>query len=105
MEQKSVYQVTVIVLRLIGVLTMFIGLVFATQTIIELIALACVKSGLDARMPAKMNVSLTGTASTLGIWSIVYQIATIVWGRILYVSARSIARRITDESAAPEQAG
>ena len=94
MDQKTVEQITTVVLRLAGILTIFIGLILATHIILQLIAARSATSGLPQGLPPGMSVNLKGMAGRVGHWAIVAQVATMVWGGLLLVSAKPIAREI-----------
>jgi len=94
MEQKSIEHVTTVVLRSVGVLTIFIGLIVVTHTAIQLFAAQSVTSSLSQGLPGGMSVSLKGAAGRLGAWAIVARIAIMVWGGLLFALAQPIAQGI-----------
>jgi hypothetical protein len=94
MEQKSIEHVTTVVLRFVGVLTIFIGLILVTYTIFQLLAAQSVTSGFPQGLPRGMSVSVKGAAGRLGAWAIAAQIAVMVWGGLLFALAKPIAERI-----------
>jgi hypothetical protein len=95
MEQRSIEHVTTIILRLAGVLTIFIGLILATHIILQLIAARSAASGFPQGLPPGMSINLKGAAGRVGGWAIVAQIATIAWGALLAAFAQPIAKNIT----------
>jgi hypothetical protein len=97
MEQKSTEQITMIVLRVAGVLTAFVGLVMTTQTIIQLVAARSAMSDLPGALPPGMTVNIQGAAERMANWAIVYPIAVILWGALLIALARLVAQAITKE--------
>jgi hypothetical protein len=94
MEQKSIEHVTTVVLRFVGVLTIFIGLILVTHTVFQLLAAQSVTSGFPQGLPRGMSVSMKGAAGRLGAWAIVAQGAVMGWGGLLFALARPIAERI-----------
>jgi hypothetical protein len=95
MEQKSVERVVTVVLRFLGVLTIFIGLILTSNAILQLLAAHSVTSGMG--LPPGMNVTLQGAAGRLGNWTVVARIAVIVWGALLVATATPLARSIAKE--------
>ena len=94
MEQKSLEQVTTIVLRVAGVLIVVIGAILVTHTIITLIA---AHSAMSGGLPQGMSVNIKGAAGRIGAWAVVAQATTIGWGLLLMALAPSIAQNITKE--------
>lgn len=94
MEQKSIEHVTTVVLRSVGVLTIFIGLIVVTHTVFQLLAAQSVTSGFPQGLPRGMSVSVKGAAGRMGAWAIVGQIASMAWGGLLFALAQPIAQGI-----------
>jgi hypothetical protein len=94
MEQKSLEQVTTIVLRVAGVLVVVIGAILVTHTIVTLIA---AHSAMSGQLPPGMSVNLKGAAGRVGVWAVFAQTTTIMWGLLLMALAPSIAQNITKE--------
>jgi hypothetical protein len=96
-EQKSIERVVTVVLRFLGVLTIFIGLILTSNTIFQLIAAHSVTSGFPHGLPAGMNVTLQGAAGRAGGWAVAARIAVIGWGALLVAMASPLARSIARE--------
>lgn len=97
MEQTSIERVTAVVLRIAGVLTILVGLILVTHTVLQLIAAHSAASGLPRGLPPGMTVNVKGAVGRVGFWAIAGQIMTIVWGALLIRLARPIATSITKE--------
>jgi hypothetical protein len=97
MEQKSIERIVTVVLRFLGVLTIFIGLILTTHTVFQLIAAHSVTSGFPQGLPPGMNVTLKGAAGRAGTWAVAAQIAVIVWGGLLVALAKPVAEGIARE--------
>jgi hypothetical protein len=97
MEQKSIEHVTTVVLRFAGVLTIFIGLILTTHTILQLIAAHSATSGFPQGLPQGMTVSIKGLAGRMGQWAVAAQVAVVAWGSLLVALARPIAKAIAQE--------
>lgn len=97
MEQKSIERVTTIALRTAGVLTILIGLILTTHTVLQLIAAHSAASGLPQGLPPGMRVNLTGAVGRVGYWAVAGQITIIIWGALLIAFAQPIATSITRE--------
>ena len=94
MEQKSVEHVTMVILRVAGVLAMLIGVILVTHTIITLIA---AHSAMSGQLPRGMSVNIKGATGRIGVWAVFAQATTILWGFLLVIVAPSIAKGITKE--------
>ncbi len=68
-----------VVFRAIGILTILIGFILATYTIIQLFAI----SSLTSKMPRGMNVSIKGAIGDMKGWSIAAQLSISAWGFVL----------------------
>ena len=92
MEQKSMKHIITVILRLVGVLTIFIGLIMTTQMIIQLVATNSVISGF-------IGMSVNGKRATGHIvnWMIAGHFSIVAWGFILMAYAKAIAKSITKE--------
>ena len=97
MEQKSIEHMTTVALRFVGVLTIFIGLILVTQTILQLLAAHSVTSGFPQGLPHGMTVSVKGAAGRVGIWAIAAHGMVLVWGGLLVGLASPVARGIASE--------
>lgn len=93
MDRESREQISGIILRLAGVLTILVGCILTTQTIIQLIAGRSAMSNL----PPGMSVNIQGAIGRVGGWAIVGQLAIVAWGALLIAVARPVARSITRE--------
>lgn len=67
MEQRAMDHITTIILRLVGVLTIFIGLIMTTQLAIQLIAENSAMSGFPEGLPPGMNINIKGVAGRMVI--------------------------------------
>lgn len=92
-EQETREYVTGIILRLAGVLTILVGCILTTQTIIQLMAGRSTMS----HLPAGLSINLQGAVGRIGNWAIVSQVAIVAWGGLLIAVARPLARSITRE--------
>jgi len=97
MEQKSIEHVTTIILRLAGVLTIFIGLILTTHTILQLIATHSATSGFPQGLPGGMSVSIKGAVGRVGHWAVIAQLAIIGWGGLLVALAPPVAKGIAKD--------
>lgn len=79
------------ILRIASVLTMLVGAILTTQT---LLAQAAVSRSL-ASTSANLHVEASGMLGTLGGYAIAAQALTIGWGVLLYYSSDAFARHIT----------
>jgi hypothetical protein len=93
MDRNDEQRIVTIVLRCAGILTVVIGLILTTQTVLALIA----ASSAAANLPRGMNVSLRGSVGKMGGWAIVAQLSISVWGAVLYGLAQSLAGAIVGE--------
>jgi hypothetical protein len=101
MEQKTVEHGMTIFLRLVGVLTIFIGLIWTSETVLQLLAARAATSSFREGMPPGMSVNLKGAAGRMGGWAVGARLAVVIWGTLMLASARSIARGITREEMLP----
>lgn len=92
MEQTTMKHIITVILRLVGVLTIFIGLIMTTQMIIRLVATNSVMSGF-------IGISVNGkrTAGHIANWTIAGHVSIVAWGFILMAYAKGIAKSITKE--------
>lgn len=93
MDPISQQQIVTRVLRTAGVLAVFVGCILVTQTIITAIGAQSATSNL----PAGMNIHVKGAFGSLAGWAIVAQLATVVWGLVLFSVAKPIAARIVED--------
>ncbi|MCP4711245.1 MAG: hypothetical protein GY869_21710 [Planctomycetes bacterium] len=94
MDQKAIEHLTTIALRFVGVLIVFIGLILTTHTILQLVAAQAAASGLPQGYPPGMSINVKGVLGTAGNWAIACTAAIVVWGCLISVFARPIAKRI-----------
>jgi len=84
-----------IVLRVAGVLTIFIGLILTTHVVVQLIAAHSAMSGFPGgQLPQGMTVNIKGAAGRAGNWAIFGQVTTSLWGGLLVALARRIAEGV-----------
>jgi hypothetical protein len=85
-EQRSV----LIVLRVVGILTVLIGLMLTTHTILQLMAVNSVMRN----PPRGMNVNIKGLLGSIRGWAVVAQLSIVVWGVALYKLASWLSETI-----------
>ncbi|MBN1817390.1 MAG: hypothetical protein JW828_08515 [Sedimentisphaerales bacterium] len=91
MNKATLQPVVIVVLRIIGVLTIFFGLLMVVHM---LFAQAAVKSaGTD--MPMGMNINIKSPMNTIGGWGIAAYFMTSLFGLILCGFSRGLAYLIT----------
>jgi hypothetical protein len=95
MEQRLPRQITMIVLRLAGVSTIFIELVFMTQTASQWMAAHSALSDMPyGGLPPGVKINVTAA----GGWTLAGQAVIIVWGLLLIALARPMATAIVRDS-------
>jgi hypothetical protein len=94
MNRDDEQRIVMIVLRVAGILTVLIGLILTTQTIIELIMVHSAASDL----PRGMNVNLKGPVGKMGAWAIIGRLFICAWGAVLYALARVLADGATGDA-------
>lgn len=100
MNSISEKRLTAMVFRSFGILTILIGLILSTQTIIQLMAV----SSLATNMPRGMNVNIKGAAGSIKGWAIVAQLSVAVWGFVMFKLADWISGIIVpEEDTAPHE--
>ncbi|MFC1781861.1 hypothetical protein ACFLZ8_06335 [Planctomycetota bacterium] len=93
MEQITERRIITLILRIVGVITIFIGFILVTVASISLIAAKSATSNL----PSGMNVNFNSALSNLGFWAILMHLAIAVWGFIMFHKAKNIAELIAKE--------
>lgn len=93
MEPISQQQIVTRLLGTAGALAVFVGCILVTQTIITVTATQFVTSNL----PPGFNVQAKGAFGNLSAWVIVAQLATVVWGLVLFAVAKPIGARIVED--------
>lgn len=101
MEQRTIEHGTTVFLRLVGVLTIFIGLIWTGDTVLQLLAARSATSGFPQGLPPGMSVNLKGAVGRMGGWAIGARLAIVIWGTLMLALARSIARGIAKEEILP----
>ena len=91
MESKTV----TIILRIVGVLTILIGLILMTITFFQLIGMKSTMSGMSG-LPGGMNVKISGAASRVGFWGMLAHLSISAWGVILLILSRPLGWMISD---------
>jgi hypothetical protein len=87
-------RLTMIVFRALGILTILIGLILTTYTIIQLMAM----SSLTSNLPRGMNVNIKGTIANMKGWAIFAQLSISVWGFAIYKLASWLSGFIVSET-------
>ncbi len=90
-EQRSI----LIMLRVAGILTILIGLILTTHTILQLVAL----NSVTGNLPRGMNVNIKGTLGSMRGWAIVAHLSIVAWGGVLYKLAGWLSGAIVGEAA------
>ena len=90
-EQRSI----LIVLRVAGILTVLIGLILTTYTILQLVAINSVMRN----PPRGLNVNIKGTLGSMRGWAVVAQLSIVAWGVVLYKLAGWLSETIVGEAA------
>ena len=87
-------RLTMIVFRAVGILTILIGLILNTYTIIQLLAI----SSLTSNMPRGMNVQIKGPIGNIKGWAIVARLSVSAWGFAVYGLANWLSGVIVPET-------
>jgi hypothetical protein len=95
MEQRTIEHLTRIALRLVGVIAVFVSVILATHTVLQLLAAHSVTSGQG--LPPGMSGNLKGMAGRVGAWAIAGHVATMVWGVLLVAFSRMLASAVAGE--------
>jgi hypothetical protein len=90
-EQRSI----LIVFRVAGILTVLVGLILTTHTILQLVAV----NSVTGNLPRGMNVNIKGTLGSMRGWAVVAQLSTVAWGVALYKLAGWLSKTIVGEAA------
>lgn len=90
MDRAGEQRMVLMVLRGVGILTVFIGLILATQTIFAVIA----AHSATANVPRGMNISLSGPVAKMQGWAIAARLSVSAWGAALYALAGALAGAI-----------
>lgn len=99
MERQPFEHTVTVAFRFVGILTILVGLILATQTLGPLIASHQATAALrDSYPPGHAMPGLSFPRDTLG-WVLFARIAIAVWGLILCALAAPLAQRITIPSA------
>ena len=91
MQHELTKKNVIIILRLIGVVISFIGLILTTSSIFQTIG---ARSAASAMNPA-IQVSMKGMAGQLGFWVTAGYVSIVIWGLILYAMSEGLADIIT----------
>jgi hypothetical protein len=83
-----------IILRIIGILTVLVGLILTTHTIIQLLAI----SSLATNLPRGMNVNIKGTLGNMHGWAVLAHLFIIAWGVVFYKLADWLSGIIMGEN-------
>ena len=83
-----------ILLRVAGILTVLIGLILTTYTILQLIAI----NSVTGNLPRGMNVNIKGTLGSMRGWAVVAQLSIVAWGVALYKLAGWLSEIIVGEA-------
>jgi hypothetical protein len=94
MDQRNEQHILTIVLRGVGIVTVLIGLILTTQTVIGLLA----ARSATANLPPGMNINISGSVGRMQGWAIVAQLSICVWGAVLWALARPLAGGIVGAS-------
>lgn len=95
MKEHSLEHTVMVAFRFVGVLTILVGLIFATQTLGPLIASHQATAALQNSYPPGFPVPKLPSQSGMFGWLILARIAIAVWGLILCALAAPLAERIT----------
>ena len=87
-------RLTMIAFRAIGILTILIGLILTTHTIIQLMAIRT----LTSNIPRGMNVQIKGTIGNIKGWAIVARLSVSAWGFAVYGLANWLSGVIVPET-------
>ncbi|MBN1360468.1 MAG: hypothetical protein JW993_07745 [Sedimentisphaerales bacterium] len=103
MNPRDERHIVTIVLRCAAILTILVGLILVTQTIVSLIA----ASSASSNLPPGVNVNFKGTVGKIGAWAIIGQVLICVWGAILFAFARPLADAVVADlhAGAPPSVG
>jgi len=94
MSSISEKRLTMIVFRAIGILTILIGLILTTYTIIQLMAIR----SLTSNIPRGLNVNIKGTVGNIRGWAIIAQLSVSAWGFAVYKLANWLSGVILPET-------
>ncbi|MCP4614611.1 MAG: hypothetical protein GY845_38520 [Planctomycetes bacterium] len=94
MNSISEKRLTMIAFRAIGILTILIGLMLTTHTIIQFIAV----SSLASNWPRGLNINIKGTIGNMKGWAIVAQLSVSAWGFAVYKLANWLSGIIVKET-------
>ena len=93
MDRPDERRVVIIVLRCVAVVTVLIGLILTTQTVVTVIGVRSASTDL----PGGLNVSFKGAVGKAQGWSVVAQLSVCAWGLVLFALARPLADAIVSD--------
>ncbi len=94
MQQELIRKNVTIVLRLIGTVITFVGLILVTVVVFQAIGAQSAASQMKSAFP-ELQVSMKGATQNLGIWVITGYASIAVWGLILCAASKGLAATIT----------
>lgn len=94
MDQETVRNLTTLILRLIGVITILVGLILTTLAFFQIMAAFSAASGFPQDLPRGVSVELKGAFGRMGYWAVLSNLTVVAWGWLLIRFARPIARGI-----------
>lgn len=94
MDQETVRNLTTVTLRLIGVITILVGLILTTLAFFQIMAAFSVAAGFPQDLPRGVSVELKGAFGRMGYWEVLSYLTVVAWGWLLIRFARPIAKGI-----------
>lgn len=94
MDQETVKNLTTLTLRLIGVITILVGLILTTLAFFQIMAALSAASGFPQDLPRGVSVELKGAFGRMGYWAVLSYLTIVAWGWLLIRFARPIANGI-----------
>lgn len=98
MDHEKVSQVVEVVVRFVGMVLVFAGLIMGTHAILQFISVMSAANNL----PSGFNVQVNGALGDMGFWGLMAHGATIIWGLIIVgfseeISGSIVRLRVTRE--------
>ncbi|MBL37098.1 MAG: hypothetical protein CMP07_01695 [Xanthomonadales bacterium] len=94
MDQETVRNLTTVALRLIGVITILVGLILTTMVFFQVMAALSAASGFPQELPRGMTMEIKGAFGRMGYWAVLSFLTIVAWGWLLIRFARPIAKGI-----------
>lgn len=94
MDQETVKNLTTVTLRLIGVITILVGLILTTLALFQIMAAFSATSGFPQGLPRGMSIEMKGAFGRMGYWAVLSHLTVVAWGWLLIRFARPIAQGI-----------